>query len=136
MIVELDSLKTNVSGTAEEPVLEADLDLIVHGTKFDTNLQVLGVMLIIFSFFIIFDWESCYVDDVVYDKKKSEIVCGKVSNIYLGSEDGAVYYLMVKLTNGNIALSRILTFVVVPFILTFLGILLIQRKLTIEDLRI
>ena len=76
------------------------------------------------SFFIIFDWESEYINIVA----RGEFDNRKVSKIYLQSEDGATFDFFYRLTN-NVELSRILTFIVTPIVLTFVGSMLIERKI-------
>lgn len=95
--------------------------LIVAGIKFDSLSHTIGTMLIIFSFFIIVSWESCYVNTIT----KGD--CDGVSTVYLQSEDGATYYFW-SLFTSNIELARILTYVITPFVLTLAGQFLITRK--------
>lgn len=97
--------------------------LIIAGIKFESINQTIGTVLIIFSFFILVNWESCYINMITQGN------CN-LSNVYLQSEDGAVYYLWSKLTN-NINLLRILTFVITPVLLTFIGQNMITGKITI-----
>lgn len=97
--------------------------LIIAGIKFESINQTLGTILIIFSFFILVNWESCYIN--VVTKGNCDM-----SNVYLQSEDGAVYYLWSKLTD-NINLLRILTYIVTPVVLSFIGQNMITGKITI-----
>lgn len=99
---------------------------VVH----DTNIQTIGTMMILFSFFIVVNWQSeygCYVTQ----KDCSE---EKVSQIFMNSEDGATFYLWNKITN-NINTSRWLTYVFTPFLLTMIGFKLIMHKTHIEKLK-
>lgn len=101
--------------------------LIIGGMKFNSWKHTVGSMLIIFSFFIIFDWESCYVNIVTKGKCNSN----EISNIYMASEDGAVYDLWSRVIK-NIDTCRIMTYVVTPFVLTAIGILfLIEGPVTL-----
>ena len=98
--------------------------LIIAGIKFNTLSHTIGTILIIFSFFIIFNMESCYVNTVTYGS------CENVSDIYFHSEDGATYWLWSHLTDDVDSL-RILTFVVTPFVLTFFGTMMITDTIEI-----
>lgn len=98
--------------------------LIISGIKYITSLQTVGTMLIIYSFFIVVSWTSCYVNVVI----KGD--CKEVSNVYLQSEDGSVYYFWSQFFE-DVETRRILTYVVTPFILTFIGQLLITNKVQI-----
>lgn len=101
--------------------------LIIGGIKFNSWKHTIGSMLIIFSFFIIFDWESCYVNIVTKGKCNSD----EISNIYMASEDGAVYDLWSKVIK-DINTCRIMTYVITPFVLSVIGILfLIEGPVTL-----
>lgn len=98
--------------------------LIIAGIKFGNFNQTIGTMLIIFSFFIIINWESCYINTITKGN------CDNVSNVYLQSEDGAVYYLWSKLfTNVNII--RLFTYIITPFILSIIGVSMITQKINL-----
>lgn len=90
--------------------------LVISDIKYDSFYQTIGTLMIIFSFFILVNWASCYINTVTKGK------CDKkdMSNVYLQSEDGATYYLWSRLTD-NANLCRILTYCVTPFALTFIG---------------
>ncbi len=106
-----------------------NLGLVLGGQIQSNWTQLLGELLIVFSFFVIVNWESCYITEVVTGEETS---CGKeVSNIYLGSEDGALYYLLSQITT-NISLKRWLTFIIIPFILTLIGSFLITEKVAMH----
>lgn len=98
--------------------------LIIGHSKITNYTHTLGVVMILFAFFIIFDWESEYINIVA----RGEFDNSKVSKIYLQSEDGATFDFFYRLTN-NVELSRILTFVITPIFLTFIGSMLIERKI-------
>lgn len=99
------------------------LGLIINGTKFDSFRQGIGTILIVFSFFIIVDLESCYIHQVLHNGE--ECIQDEFTNVYLQSEDGAVYSIISMFTK-NIEYRRILTYVVTPFILTLIGLLIIM----------
>ena len=73
--------------------------------------QTIGEIFIIFSFFILFNFESEYVQYVV---NKENIP--KCTQVYTQSEDGTVYYLVNKFVKDP-RKSRIITFVIIPFTL-------------------
>lgn len=89
----------------------------IGDVHFNTPLHTIGSLLILFSFFLILNWESEYIYYTTGTDARS--------NITVQSEDGAVYYIWRKLTNNNLELSRWLTFVVTPFVLVSVGVLLI-----------
>ena len=102
----------------------ARFGLIIGHSKITNYAHTLGVVMILFAFFIIFDWESEYINIVA----RGEFDNRKVSKIYLQSEDGATFDFFYRLTN-NVELSRILTFIVTTIVLTFVGSMLIERKI-------
>lgn len=101
--------------------------LIIAGIQFNTWRHLLGTILIMFSFFIVVSWESCYINQVTRGN------CNNVSTIYLASEDGAVYYLWSKLfpLAKDHERNRILTYIVTPFVLSLIGSFLITEKIEI-----
>jgi hypothetical protein len=101
--------------------------LVIAGIKFGSVRQTIGTMMVLMAFFIIVDWESCYVNIV------NRGSCDPVSNVYMQAEDGAVFYLWSKITD-NVQKARILTYVVTPFVLALLGQNLITGKVTISPL--
>jgi len=98
--------------------------LIIWKFRIKDPVQVLGALLITMAFFITVDWESPWI----------QIVTGKmgdVSNVLYQAEDGAFWYLWSFVTN-NPELLRLLTYVLTPFILTFIGVLLISKVQLLE----
>lgn len=101
------------------------LGLIIYKFKIENPIQVFGALLITFSFFIIVDWESPYIQAITgrsYDTNA-------ISQVYFQCEDGAVWWVyenIFKIT--DIGMLRILTYVITPFILSLIGALLISRK--------
>jgi hypothetical protein len=102
----------------------SQLGLVIGHSKITNYIHTLGVVMILFSFFIIFNWESEYINIVT----KGDFDNKKISKIYLQSEDGATFDFYYNITK-NIELSRILTFVVTPIVLTFVGSILIEKKI-------
>jgi hypothetical protein len=95
------------------------LGLIIAGVHFKSIYQFLGTLLLNFSFFIIVIWSNCYTSEMVKGR------CNNFSKTYLNTESGATYYLWSKVAN-DIQAKRILIFVVTPFILAVLGLVLIK----------
>jgi len=102
----------------------AKLGLVVLGHRIKTPLQTLGLVLITFSFFMLVNWESGYVQIATGYPENA------VSPIMLQSEDGAVWYIWSRLLPyASVEQRRILTFVLTPFILTLIGGLLVSEKI-------
>lgn len=101
------------------------LGLVVAGQKFSSFSQLVGSVLIWFAFFVIIIWTNCYVATVVNGD------CSNFSTVYLNTESGSTYYLWSKLTK-DLQTRRILTFVVTPFVLSLLGLLLVSEKVSIS----
>jgi len=101
----------------------AKLGFKVFNIQIKTFLQILGMLLITFSFFIIVNWENPYVQLMT----KGNI--DGASTMFYQSEDGATFMFWNQMLGlSNPLLLRILTFVVTPFIFTLIGALLIQQK--------
>jgi hypothetical protein len=99
------------------------IGLVVGGLEFSGFNHTVGTLLVIFSFFIIFDWESCYINIVT----KGHCNEKNISNIYFASEDGAVYDLWEKIFKGKTQLNRILTYIITPVVLSFVGIMFLSE---------
>lgn len=100
--------------------------VVVAGIPLETTGNAIGVLLIIFSFFLVINLESCYVNQVVHGHCDPD----KTSTVYFHSEDGAVYYLWSYLTNDPTYL-RLLTYVVTPVVLSYVGVRLVTDKVTL-----
>jgi hypothetical protein len=96
------------------------MGLVIWKIRIKSALQVFGALLITMAFFITVDWESPWV----------QYVTGRagadVSNVLYQSEDGAFWYLWSSITS-NPEILRILTYVVTPFILTLIGVILVRK---------
>ncbi len=115
--------------------------LVINGVKMQYTSQAIGQMLIIFAYFIIFDMESGWIQEVVNEargkkeekKKTEDTSLGNQKmdcpNIYLQSEDGATYYVISTFIE-NKEIARYVTFVAVPAILTALGVYLTRGKVS------
>lgn len=105
------------------------IGLIIAQMPFDSVTHAVGTLLIIFSFFIVFNWESLYIDQITHQKDNvPRDDSSKISNVYLQSEDGAVYYIWYNMMNLSIEKARIMTYVVTPIILSAMGMALIRGK--------
>lgn len=95
--------------------------LIIYKFRIDTSTKILGLLLITFAFFLIVDWESCYINQIVTGS------CANVSNIYFGSEDGVTYWFWSTYMGiANVEYAGLLTYVFTPFVLTLLGAMLVS----------
>jgi hypothetical protein len=96
------------------------MGLVIWKIRIKSALQVFGALLITMAFFITVDWESPWV----------QYVTGRagadVSNVLYQAEDGAFWYLWSFLTS-NFEVLRILTYVVTPFVLTLIGVILVRK---------
>lgn len=120
--------------------------LIIGGVRMQSMRQTLGELLLVFAFFVIVDWESAWVQDVVAEdlRKKDTPDIDRQSkgtrpketslggqaldcpNIYLQAEDGAVYYFMNTYVTAHKETARYLTFVGTPIVLSAIGLWLTQ----------
>ncbi len=100
------------------------IGLVIAEMPFDSVSHAVGTLMVIFSFFIIFDWESYYITLITQPPGTNT----KVSNVYLQSEDGAVFYLWYNIAKLSIEQSRVMTYIVTPMILSFFGMLLIRGQ--------
>jgi hypothetical protein len=99
------------------------IGLIIADVHFNSFYHFLGTLLLNFSFFTIVIWSNCYVAEIT--KGICTTAPGNISNIYLNTESGASYYLWSKITD-DIRTRRILTFIITPFVLSILGLILIR----------
>lgn len=100
------------------------MGLVIFGIKIRKPAQTLGLLMITFAFFILVNWESCYVNIVTTGN------CVGVSPIYFGSEDGVTWWFWTNIMGiGDIQQARLLTFVLTPFLMTLVGALLVDEKI-------
>ena len=106
--------------------------LVIADVKIDLQKETFGLLLIIFSFFVLFEWESGWIFHVTSENKNIEEEqvqnCKDITRIYMQSEDGLLYYLWNEIFKFNPEESRILTYIVSPFLLSALGLYLIENK--------
>lgn len=99
------------------------LGLVVWKLEIKKPLQVLGAVLILFSFFLIFNWENPYVQLI------STGHLDGASQIFYGSEDGITWMFWTQTVGiDNIDIARILTFVLTPFVLCILAGMMLNKK--------
>jgi len=114
------------------------LELIIFKFKADGIIKGIGLLLITISFFIVTSQSSCYQNLVM---EKDCDIC----STYFQSSDGAVWHLWsslipvytttasgLQLNLVKLQLVRILTYVLTPFILAFLGGILIKGSPEME----
>lgn len=102
------------------------LGLVLFDHKIENILQIIGTILIFFSFFLIFNWTNPYIQYVTQGHIDG------ASNIYVNnSEDGLTWYLWSFLT-PNVVFLRFLTYMFTPFVLTLIGGLLIEEKISLS----
>jgi len=98
------------------------LGFSVFNVKISDLSQILGLLLITFSFFVVFNWENPYVQ---YETMGD---FDGASPAFYGSEDAVTWYFYTNtLGITDTDQARILTFVVTPFALTLLGGYLVAK---------
>jgi|WetSurMetagenome_2_1015567.scaffolds.fasta_scaffold270163_2 hypothetical protein len=104
-------------------LLLAKLGFVIMGTKMKHWPQALGLLLIMFSFFVIFNWESPYVNIVAKGNADN------VSPVYFQAEDGITWsFWNDTLGVKDVEQLRLLTFVLTPMLTGLLGGLLLMRR--------
>lgn len=98
--------------------------LVVFDIEIKSFLQILGTMMIFFSFFLLFNFTNPYMQYVTHGSLSG------ASNIYTNnSEDGITWFFWSLIFGGYVQIIRIFTYVITPFILTLLGGLLVTEKI-------
>lgn len=93
--------------------------LVVAGIKFDSISRTIGTLFIVFAFFITVSSQGCYIRTILGKE------CDRTHGMYLHSEDGFIYWLWAKQFT-DVETLRILTYVITPVIMAFIGMLLID----------
>lgn len=101
-------------------LLLVKLGLVVSDIHFTSWNHFVGILLLNFAFFIIVIWTNCYFAEII----KGE--CKNFTRVYLNTESGATYHFWSSITRDR-NLRRLLSFVVTPFILSLIGIILIKN---------
>lgn len=99
--------------------------LIIADIEFKDFKHLIGSVLIFFSFFLIFDFSSCWTNWV----NRGE--CDSMPKTFVQTEDGATYYFWSQFVE-NPERIRLLTYVLTPFVCTFIAILLIDEKVALS----
>lgn len=97
------------------------LGLVIFGFRIKNVLQTFGLLLITFSFFIVVDWESPYVNIITHGSAEN------VSVVYFGSEDGVAWNFWEWIGVQSVMLNRWLTYIITPFLLSLLGGYFVSR---------
>jgi hypothetical protein len=99
--------------------------LIIADIEFNSTRHLIGSVLIWFSFFILFDFSSCWTNYV----NKGD--CKSVPKVFLQTEDGATYSFWNQFVEDPEKI-RLLTYVFTPFILTLIAMFLIEKKVALS----
>jgi hypothetical protein len=83
--------------------------------KFVHHHQALGVLLLYMTFVLIFNYQSEWIEDV------------KAENVEEQTFDGVVYHRSKQIPNIEPQMARIVSFVIIPFILVIIGSKLVHR---------
>ena len=98
--------------------------LIIGNIKIDKPMQLVGLILITFSFFLIFNFENPYVQFITEGNMDG------ASQIFYYSEDGITWNFWSNLLPGHpVEHLRLLTFVLTPALLTLIGVYLVERRI-------
>ena len=84
--------------------------------KFVQHHQAVGVLLLYMTFVLIFNYQSQWIEDV------------KAENVEEQTFDGVIYHRSKQILNVEPQTARIVSFVIIPFILVIFGSKLIQHK--------
>lgn len=101
---------------------------IAFGIKISNPFQIIGSVFVLFSFFLIFNWENPYVQYV------STGAFQGASNVFYGSEDGVTWYLWsfifhpIESSPIRIFLNWIFTFPITVGIVTLIGVILANLR--------
>ncbi len=92
------------------------LSIVDPRIKFVHHGQAFGVLFLYMAFVMIFNYQSDWIQDIDSDNVGDQTV------------DGAVYRRSREILKLNPEMSRLLTFVVIPFLLVLVGSKLIHRN--------
>jgi hypothetical protein len=84
--------------------------------KFVHHHQAIGVLLLYVTFVMIFNYQSEWIKDVKAEKVEEQTF------------DGVVYHRSKQIPNIEPQMARIVSFVIIPFILVIIGSQLVHRK--------
>jgi len=84
--------------------------------KFVHHHQALGVLLLYMTFVLIFNYQSGWIKDI------------KAENVEEQTFDGVIYHRSKQIPNIEPQMARIVSFVIIPFILVIIGSQLVHHK--------
>ena len=84
--------------------------------KFVHHHQAIGVLLLYMTFVLIFNYQSGWIKDI------------KADNVEDQTFDGVVYHRSKKIMNIEPQMARIISFVIIPFILVIIGSQLVHHR--------
>ena len=95
---------------------------MIFGHKIKNPFQIIGTLLIVFSVNVILNFTSGYTVLVASGSMANNL------QILLASEDGLLWHLFYNVLGiTNIFVSRILTYVISPMILSVIGVFLVKK---------
>lgn len=101
--------------------------LIINQVKISNPKQVFGLLMVTFAFFIVVGFSSAYTQWVT----NSNI---DISPVFVQCEDGSVFYAwsqVIPPVAANMEMLRILTYVVSPVLIGFIGVGLVKGRIEI-----
>ena len=102
----------------------AKLGLSIFGFKISTADQTFGLLMLNFAFHVTTNWADPWVQYVTTGS-----LVGMSNVLVNNSEDGLVWYVVYTLGGvTNLFLARVLTFVVIPFLISIVALYLIKGK--------
>lgn len=104
--------------------------LVIFNIKIEKFSQVLGASLIVFVFFLIFNWTNPLIQAETMGADKVNSCSATFTN---NSEDGIVFYFwnaIVGVTDLNTL--RILVYPITAFVLTLIGGFLVENKVKLS----
>jgi hypothetical protein len=102
----------------------AKLGLSLFGFKISTLAQTFGLLMLNFAFHVTTNWADPWVQYVTTGS-----LVGMSNVLVNNSEDGLVWYVVYTLGGiTNLLWTRLLTFVVVPFLISIVALYLIKGK--------
>lgn len=95
---------------------------VILGTKIKNPVQIIGTLLIVFAINVILNWTNGYVTYAVTGSFNSS------SQIFYGSEDGALWYLVYNVLHiTSIPLAKFISFSIMPMFLAIIGAFLVRK---------
>lgn len=99
-------------------------DLVIAGLKIHSPLQCIGSVFVLFSFLLVVSWKNPFVQFVTTGSFEG------ASAIFYQTEDGVAWWFWTTVLGiSNVTLAHILTFIITPFVLTLLGVMLVSEAI-------